>query len=889
MRHTKMDPKHWQKIKRILEKAIELDLKQRPAYLAETCRDDVELLREVESLLDYEDPVADQLEQSAFESVFAETTRSILGEQIDKYKLIDELGVGGMGSVYLAERVDGAFNQKVALKLIKRGMDSDAILRRFFTERQILASLQHPNIAHLIDGGTTTGGLPFFVMEYVEGVTIIEFADLHGLTIEARLKLFRRVCSAVNFAHQSLIIHRDLKPTNILVTDGGVPKLLDFGIAKLLRSDSANAITATQNFVFTPEYASPEQVRGDNLTTATDIYSLGVILYELLTGNRPYKTDSKNISEIIKAVCETEPERPSSVVSRPLVFEEARTTHSNEPGTKDSGRKTKPQALRGDLDNIILKSLRKEPERRYSSVEQFSEDIRRHLQGLPVAASKDTRVYRASKFIQRNRIGVVAAGLLILTLLGGLTATLYQANVARNERSKAERRFNDVRTLANSFIFEVNEKIDESPIKARELLVTRAIEYLDKLATEVEGDMGLQSELASAYEKIGDVQNECFASSIGDTAGALENHRKALRIREDLQLRSPDDLQTSLQIVSSYLKIADLSVTVGNMPTALENYNKAVATVESAQQKHSNDIALRRELARAYAKLGQGILRSGSISLSLQNYEKAISLVKGLSIENPDDTAFRHSISVYEQYAAYAKMEMGEVDEAAIQFTEALEIEEAIWEADGENLENRRNLSISKLWLGVAMRNQRRFVESEYHQQGALAIQQKLYEMDRSNTGHMNSLADCYLELGWTISESGNPKRSTNYFEKAIALYESVAKNDSGNLSVLRQISFTRIHLANALTGYGNTAKARQIYETALVENEAINRRDEKNSEFRHDKAVCLLRLAGQGANRTSNLTEAIRILEKLVNESPEHKKRRMDLEQARALLGYAL
>ena len=313
-----MDSEKWKEIKAILEKALELSTAAaRSEYLTAACNDDEDLRREVESLLEFDDVQADLLENPAFESVFDanKNGNSVIGTQIDKYKIIGALGAGGMGAVYLAERADGAFKQKVALKLIKRGMDSDAVLQRFYNERQILASLEHPNIAHLVDGGTTSDGLPFFVMEYVEGETIIEYAKRENLAFEEKLNLFREVCAAVSFAHQNLIVHRDLKPSNILVTKDGKAKLLDFGIAKLFKSETA-AETATQIQIFTPEYASPEQVRGEKLTTATDIYSLGAILYELLTGARPYQSAGKNISEIIRAVCETEPVRPSSVISR---------------------------------------------------------------------------------------------------------------------------------------------------------------------------------------------------------------------------------------------------------------------------------------------------------------------------------------------------------------------------------------------------------------------------------------------------------------------------------------------------------------------------------------------------------------------------------------------
>lgn len=877
-----MTPERWQKIKPILEDALDMKPGVRNDFLKKIC-DDEPMFREVDSLLNFGENEVDPFEQSAFEIVSenktVSATNSLIGRQIGKFKIISELGAGGMGTVYLAERADGEFEQQVALKLIKSGIGSDSIVRRFAGERQILASLAHPNIAHLIDGGTSDENLSYFVMEYVNGETITEFAQNHDLSLEERLKLFREVCSAVLFAHQNLIIHRDLKPSNILVTSARVPKLLDFGIAKLLTTEH-NGETATQHFIFTPEYASPEQIRGENLTTATDIYSLGVILYELLAGVRPFSFDGKNFGQIIETAAQMEPVRPSSRAGR----------RESDNAKKDTKYNTHHQKLlRGDLDNIVLKALKKDPERRYASVEQFSEDIRRHLDGLPVFARQDTWSYRAEKFARRNSLVVASVAVAFVILIGGITATTILARRAFAEREKAERRFNDVRAMANSFIFEVNEKIDESPIKARELLVTRAVEYLDKLAGEAEDDIGLQAELASSYEKIGDVQAEYFGSGTGDTAGALANHYKAVRLREKLLARVPDNVEYTLSLANSQLKIADLSVTEGNMPTALENYDRAVAMIQAVRKNNPNDEFVRRELARAYAKLGQGILRTGSISNALENYEKAAAIIRDVAAQDPSNTKLQHNVSVYESYIGYAKLEMGRTSEALVHFSEALRIDEQIWRNDTANLENRRNLSTAEQWTGFSLRHLNRYDEGRRHVQKALDIQRSVYEIDRSNIGDVNSLADCNLELGMTIAHSGDQKKAVEYFTEAIALYEIVAKTDANNLSALRQISFTRMHLGDAVAKAGNGRAALPIYQSALQENDKIIEKDKVNSEFRHDRAVCLLRLAEHRSNALANINQAILILEELVSESPQHKQRRSDLDAAKSVLAKLL
>ena len=417
-----MDPERWQNIKKILASALECAPEERTGYLAGACGDDTTMLNEVQSLIASYDAAGDlfdapKLEQAVPMAV-EEKQPSALNRRIGPYLVVEEVGEGGMGTVYRAIRADDAFRKQVAIKLVKPGMDYHFILRRFRRERQIMANLDHPNIARLLDGGATEEGLPYFVMEYVKGQPIDVYCDARRLGTDQRLELFRVVCSAVEAAHRKHIVHRDIKPSNILVTEEGTPKLLDFGIAKITESENDTQPvdpTLTVMRLMTPEYASPEQIRGEPVTVATDIYSLGVLLYELLTGHRPYRLKSRAPHEIARVICEEDPEKPSTAVNR---VEEITRDHGTTRVTLTSesvseARGCPPEALRkalaGDLDNILLKAMRKEPGRRYVSVEEFSEDIRRHLEGRPVIARKGTVVYRAAKFLQRHKTGVVTA------------------------------------------------------------------------------------------------------------------------------------------------------------------------------------------------------------------------------------------------------------------------------------------------------------------------------------------------------------------------------------------------------------------------------------------------------------------------------------------------
>lgn len=887
-----MNPERWQKVKAIVEEALETaPAAARSSYLDKACGDDKDLRLEVESLLDFDDMENDLFEQSAFSFLrienFEDETNVFIGRKIGNYKIIGELGAGGMGAVFLAERDDGAFDQKVALKLIKRGMDSDAILRRFINERQILASLEHSNIAHLIDGGTTDDGLPFFVMEYIEGETIIDYADRQNLTFDKRLKLFREVCSAVSFAHQNLIIHRDLKPSNILVTQDGGIKLLDFGIAKLLKGDTNND-TATQHFVFTPEYASPEQIRGEKLTTATDIYSLGVILYELLTGARPYKTDSKNIREIIKFVCEDEPARPSSIVNRQSTVEKDSRTNLNKQRTTDNEQWTK--SLKGDLDNIILKALRKEPDRRYSSAEQFSDDIRRHLEGLPVTASNDTWKYRASKFIQRNRIGVAAAGLIFLALVSGLGATLYQANIARKERAKAEQRFNDVRRLANSFMFEINEQIMKSPIKARELLVQRAVEYLDKLAAESGDDIELQSELATAYEKIGDVQAEIFKPYSGKTSEALLSHQKALQLREKLFAAVPDPAY-GVSVAGSRLRIGDIFLMSGKISETRDNYREAARILERLLVSDPKNSAAKSMLASSFGRLGQSIVRSGSLGEALESYEKSIKIYRSLLAENPDDVKCQRSVGIVSSYIGFVKLETGKTEEAVKAYGEWLEIEKKIFEKDTADVLSRSNLSTAYVWYGVALEEHGKTEEAIIHLNMGVKIQERVFEEDKGNLGEQNGLADCYLELGKVLAANKLAGESIENLEKAADHFRLIWQKDTQNLMLRHRIANSQIYLADAFLQKGNVTKAQENYEHSLAELKELTAADPENIDWRHDLAMSYMKIGevslkkNDKAAALANFELALPIFEELSAKSPENTKRKGELETIKSRL----
>lgn len=509
---------------------------RRREFVEGKCLKTPELRSEVEELLRIEDDAEDFFKASG-ELKFAdfledERPEVSVGRTIGNYRILRELGTGGMGAVYLAERRDGEFRQQVAVKMLRREFNTAGVRRRFDIEKEIQAGLKHQHIAGLIDAGTTRDGIPFLVMEHIEGEIITAYCRNRDLSLKERLKLFNKVCEAVSFAHRNLVVHRDLKPSNILVTGDGEPKLLDFGIAKLLTDDFEQSQTVTRLGVMTPEYASPEQVKRESATTATDIYSLGVILFELLTERLPFEKEFRENGNIFQAILEAEPEKPSVVVesdrSPDLAEGVDRKGSASAPPSAETGTRTQipgggktvkliektgrqnavssPKLLRGDLDNIILKTLRKEPERRYRTVEQLAADIWRHLDGLPVTARPATLGYRTAKFLRRHRYGVMAAALILLTIIGGIAATIRQSQIAlverdraRSEAAKAEK-MSDF--MQNILSFSNPSWMSSNPEQNRRATVSEAMdEALKNIETDLAGEPEIEAQILFTLSK----------------------------------------------------------------------------------------------------------------------------------------------------------------------------------------------------------------------------------------------------------------------------------------------------------------------------------------------------------------------------------------------------
>jgi serine/threonine-protein kinase len=605
--------------------ALELHGEARERYVAEACQCDPELRTEVESLLTAHEQAGSFLRTPAApRSVGASSDHETgeafdlevwIGRRIGAYRVERLIGAGGMGAVFAADRVDGEFHQKVAIKLIRPGMASADVLRRFRTERQVLARLEHPNIARLIDGGATDDGLPYLVMDYVEGVPIDDYCRRSRLTVSERLVLFRKVCAPVEYAHRHLVVHRDLKPGNILISSDGEPKLLDFGVAKVLGAstdESGLATTAPAVRILTPRYASPEQIRGLPITTGTDVYSLGVILYELLTGLRPFDVQTNSLQELERLICTQEPHRPSTIVRRAASRRAGRRDDAidgdlrpADPTGADLRRLAR--SLAGDLDNIVLTALRREPHRRYTSVSHLSDDIQKHLDGLTVTARPDTWRYRASKFVFRNAVvvgatAVMAAGLLATTAVS--TALYYRADAATREK-EAQRA---VTEQINRFLQDMLTSIDPAYARGRDVSIIRQV--VDQAADRIENELTDAPGVAASLHL-----------TLGNVYAAIASHDLAERhLRRSLELRQTEARIDRLAQAENLLALARLLRDRSRYDEAEPLFRESLRIRESLLGPDHADVA------EALASLGLHLEHRGNYPEAETAYRRAISI-----------------------------------------------------------------------------------------------------------------------------------------------------------------------------------------------------------------------------------------------------------------------
>ena len=889
----------WDKIKEIVESVLIRRVDERASFL-DTLNLSNEMRAEIDSLIAFDDESANFLNQSAvnYSQDFFDDEDQInplIGQTIGIYSIHRELGFGGMGAVYLAERNDGKFDQKVALKFLKRELNTAALRRRFKQEREILTSLEHPNIARLIDAGTTDNKIPYFAMEYVEGLPIDEYCRKNKLNLNQRLDLFRIVCSAVDFAHRNLIVHRDLKPSNVLVSENGTPKLLDFGISKILSEEfeQVNSATVTKLGVMTPGYASPEQLQSKSVTTATDIYSLGIILFELLSGHRPFESKEADLQQIFQAVLENEPPLPSAMietVSKTLKQITEAKTELKPAENKDLNTKLNKldretgqnrlqytisadanfnsQSLRGDLDNIVLKAIRKEPERRYSSAENFSEDIKKYLRGLPVSARQNTFSYRAEKFVKRNRASVFAGLLIFIAVLGGIAATLWQSRIAQIESMKSEKRFGDVRALANSFLFEFSPLIENLPgsTPARKLLVTRALEYLNNLSAEAGNDWQLQSELAKAYEKVGDVQGSPYSPNIGDTKGALESYEKARVISKNILDREPDNPSKQSNLANLLKLIGELHSNGGDYQKAVGFYDQALTLNENIVTGNPQDFDSRTKLADMLRSRGLIPFFEGDNKKAIEYYNRskdineqllheqpenpkiteqyafnfvsigeaqgwdedyeggAINLQTGLDLliplgtKFPNDVKLQRSLMLAHNKRAENHQDLEEFEKSVEMFSVGVKISLNMLKADPESFLAKRDVAMSSKKLAQALDDAGRSKESLEKLNLALKMFQEMNAADSENTEYSYDVANTRFSIGETYLTLKDFDSALMTFQTAKEEFRIVKERNPDNIYAIRMSSYNLEGIAKCFAALAEKQN-RKDYLQKTIEN----------------------------------------------------------------------
>jgi eukaryotic-like serine/threonine-protein kinase len=613
----------------IFQKAMEAPASQRTEMLERLCQGNAELLKEVQSLLkaceqEAKATAAFQFETSRVLKAWAERKR------IGPYALERLIGHGGMSAVYLASRADGQFDQQVAIKLIDMPFVTALFQKRFRQERQILARLSHPNIARLLDGGVSDDGELYLVIEYVNGLSIQQYCNRHSLSTRERIKLFLSVCDGVRFAHQNLVVHRDLKPDNIIVLEDGTPKLLDFGTAKLLAPVDAAAETEFTRHglrAFTPQYASPEQVLGHPISTATDIYSLGVLLFLLLTGMPPYELESSTTDEMIRVICREDPPKPSA---------------RSASGAGDS-----------DLDAIVLKAMRKEPHERYGSVDLLIADLKAYMEGRPVAAHQGSFRYLAGKFIRRNKLILTASALLFLSVMAGMIGVIWQARIANSERRTAQARAEDLRKLSDRLLSDIDDAIQKLPgsTQAQKLLVSTVLEHLNRAAKDAAGDSQMGLDLANAYIRLGNVQGNPYDQNIGDTQGGLNSLDRAVAIATAVAKQEPQNAAAAHAL--GWAQQSRSEILFGNARTgeAIAMMRSAAAIYEELASRPGAKVADLFDAASAYGGLGDELGQGGTASLSdpqgaMAAFRKSLEIDERIVRGDPKSTRAWRGIAV---------------------------------------------------------------------------------------------------------------------------------------------------------------------------------------------------------------------------------------------------
>jgi serine/threonine protein kinase len=835
----------WNRVQSLFLSVADLSPEDQARQLDAACLGDLELRAEVDSLLQSDGDDAGIISSTiANEAAMLFGAAALIGDRLGSYRVVKAIGRGGMGDVFLAVRDDDQFQKQVAIKVVRRGMDTADVLRRFQHERQILANLDHPYIARLLDAGTTFDGRPFFVMEYIEGQPLQVFCSEHDHDTRARCLLFVRILEAVAHAHRNLVVHRDLKPANIFVTSDGSPKLLDFGVAKLLAEDSGPGVTgASPGRLFTPEYASPEQVHGLPVSTAADIYSLGAVLYELLTGQRAQPVATLTPSEIERAICHTEVTRPSLV-------------------TPD---------LDSDLDNIVLMAMRKEPERRYPSVERFSDDIHRYLSGRPVLARQDSFWYRARKFIRRNRKEVAGVALIFASLVAALAISLSQASEAKSarrvaereraraeasfeqaelaraaesqqrlnanqqrdeavvERARAEQRLAQLLALADKTLFGIHDAVAKLPgaTEARRVLVRTTLDYLETIENDHGLDDRMRLALSAGYARIAAIQGDPTRPSLGDFEGARGSYQKAETLLAPLYTGRDNDPDVIARWLEVEAGLAGLYSAHFDHPQGIQRYLRLLPIAHRLAVLRPSDRQAVRQEASIHGDLAVA-LQAGDPIASADHANRQIAILTALAGRFPEDRDLQQELGASLSSLATSTQAFGNLTQSAEYFERSIRIREQFLEVEPNNVLVQRNLMVAygnyATLLGIPWSpNLGRFADARTYCRKSVAIARRLVNADTEDKNARYDLAVSLARLGMVEPDAEHVAESLQSLEEGLAILVPVIKANPNSPTIAGEVGLMRQYAAYRLLSLDQPGAAAEQFRQGLSELESMH------------------------------------------------------------------
>ena len=748
---AELSPEYLDELEEVFLSGLTSEGAARAALLDARCAGRPGLRADVESLLAAHDSAGAFITPHTLDGAGAaldpDSPEELAGGRIGAYRLGGRIARGGMGEVYRAERIEGGFTQDVAVKLIAARLLDPETVRRFQAEQQILASLRHPGIVSLLDGGITPEGRPYIVMEYVDGLSIMEFCRTRALPVRARLHLFEQVCAAVAFAHRHLVVHRDLKPANVLVTTDGLVKVLDFGVAKLLEPQPAGHGATIPVFgLLTPDYASPEQIKGLPTTTACDVYALGVLLYEMLSGARPYDTTGRTLDEVVAVVVDQEVRRPSAGEAAGLPY-----------ACRD---------LRGDLDAIVLKAMAKTVESRYASVEQLGADVARFLEGRPVEARPPSRAYLLRRMVARHRAAFAVAAVFLVLLSAAVAGVLWQARAASRERERALQRFSDVRELASALVFRIHDEVaplaGSTPV--RETILAEGLKFLERLEGDAASDPALRLELARAYVRMGDVQGRSSAANLGNKPQAIRSYQRARDMAAGLVDADPSSWPAFAALTEANLRLA--SELRGDEANAAAR--AAVAAASEWQQREPRNPSATVLLARAHFSMA---LREAEAA-RLPHWLEANRLFGEVLAEAPDDLNSIRNVALTEKYLGAYFDRAREFDKALEHYRRAHALDERRVRARPDDRQALIDLAIDIGAIAGALANRNRTSDAIAAYKQSLAIRERLAVSDPKDVYARGRVAFVQGQLAGLYILTGDLAVARQHAAAAAALAE---------------------------------------------------------------------------------------------------------------------